>query len=113
MLSVLIIGGGLLGVLLGAALRASDGPRGWSDSKKLILLVAVIPGAGVIGLFQALPGQGSRLPQLCGYLVSLLTGYIVTAMLETPPGSVEAGGPAQRQPGSPRWRPTRELKAER
>jgi len=85
MLFVLVIGGSMLGVSLGIVARAGYGPEGWPDSKKLALLIAVLPTAGVIGLFLPLPGYGSRLP-LCVYLVSLLTGYIVTAMMEAAAG---------------------------
>ena len=88
MLLTLTVGGGLLGVLLGGTARASFGWRSWRDSKKLGLLIAILPVAGVIGLFLPIPHYGRRLP-LCVYLVSLLTGYIVTAMLEAGPGGGE------------------------
>jgi hypothetical protein len=81
MLSVLIVGGGLLGVLFGGVLRASFGPRGLSNSRKLGLAIAVLTGAVIAGLFRTLLASG-QLPQLYCYLASVLTGYIVTAMLE-------------------------------
>jgi hypothetical protein len=85
MLFVLVIGGGLLGVSLGIVAREGYESRSWPESKQLGLLIAVLPTAGLIGLFLPLPRYGSRLP-LCVYLVSLLTGYIVTAMMEAVPG---------------------------
>ena len=60
------------------------------NSKKLGLAITVIQGAVVAGLFQTLPAPGSRLPQLYCYLANVLTGYIVTAMLEEEPGNPDA-----------------------
>jgi hypothetical protein len=47
-----------------------------------MLPIAVPAAAGAAGLLLALASQGGRLPQLYCYLVSLMTGYVVTAMLE-------------------------------
>ena len=84
MLLVLVLGGGLLGVALGAVARASYGPQSWPDSRKFGLLIAVLPTAGLVGLLLPLAHYGIRLP-VCVYLVSLLTGYTVVAMLEAGP----------------------------
>jgi hypothetical protein len=89
---IVIAGGGILGVLLGGIARVSY-RQGWPDSKNISVSIVALAGAGVAGLFQVLPGQGSWLPLLYGYLVSVMTGYVVTAMLEVDPGikSVPAG----------------------
>lgn len=85
MLVAIIIGGGLLGLVLGAVGRASFGSRACSTSRKVGLLCAIMVGLGIVALFHALPGQASRLPQLCCYVLSLVTGCIVTAMLKDEP----------------------------
>lgn len=90
-ITTLVVGGGLLGVLLGAVVRASYRPRGWSASGKLFILLAFLPAVGVAVLLPPLPGLGSRLTQLYCYLASLLTGYIVTAMLEDGPHGESQG----------------------
>jgi hypothetical protein len=82
MLSVLVVGGGLLGALLGAIARATLGAKEWSNSKRISLLLAIMAAAACVGWLHSFPGQRSRLPQVACYLVSLITGYVVTAMLE-------------------------------
>src|ERR1700733_705788 len=104
MLFVLVLGGGLLGVLLGAVARASFGPRSWPNSRQLGLLIAVLPTAGLVGLLLPLAHYGIRLP-VCVYLVSLLTGYTVVAMLEAGPSASEL--PPQQTPNARAPNPVR------
>jgi hypothetical protein len=82
---MLIIGGALLGVVLGAAVRF-----GFGSGVRLKALLAIAAAAGVIGLFPVIPGHTSRLPQLFCYVISVLTGYIAIAMLDANPGEVPA-----------------------
>jgi hypothetical protein len=107
---VLVVGGGLLGALLGAMARATYGPAEWSNSKRISLLAAMIVVAGITASLHSFRGQHSRLPQLACYLVSLITGYIVAAMLDRTGASEEAGvrtGPPPASPFAELTKPTR------
>ncbi len=79
--NILVVGGGLLGLLVGGVAQAAYG-RARPDLQKILLLVAILVAAGIAVLFLSLPGEKSRLPQLYCYLVSVMTGYVVAAMLE-------------------------------
>ena len=67
---VLVLGGSLLAALLGAIARAAQARTEWSNSKRILVLVAIVAAAA------------SRSPQVAVYTIGLITGYVVAAMLE-------------------------------
>jgi hypothetical protein len=102
LMSILLFGGGLLGVLLGSVARV-----GYLKTRLPIAVAAV---AGSIGLLPIAWHRSSWLP-LSLYGLSLLTGYVVTALLEGSSGDGEHRKPARQRWAvsfrlpTPRWRP--------
>lgn len=83
----LVLAGAIsLGLLIGSMVRAVFRQMTTLNAKALGSLISVMIGAGVLGLFHAISGSGTPLPQeVYTYPVGLLLGYVITALLEDDP----------------------------